>query len=196
MDASLLLDTLNLIRPLSAELQMRFAGCITETVFPKRHLLLKTGEISNHIYFIKSGFARAYYHTKNAKECTAWFMGTGDLMISVLSFYRRQPSTENIELLEDTVLQSMTWMDVQGIYADFPEFNFHGRLLTEKYYCASELRAALLRSGTAAERYETLLELYPAVQKKASLNQVASYLNVTPEALCRIRASAFQKTIS
>lgn len=90
----------------------------------------------------------------------------------------------------------MSWADVQSVYADFPEFNYHGRLLTEKYYIASELRANLLRSGTAAERYETLIEHYPAIQHKASLNQVASYLNVTPEALCRIRAGGLPKKAS
>ncbi|MEO6520992.1 MAG: Crp/Fnr family transcriptional regulator [Mucilaginibacter sp.] len=193
MDDELLLHILNLIQPLSARLQARFLSCITEKKLPKKHKLLLGGQTANAIYFIKSGFARAFYHTRSGKECTSWFMGTGDIMISVYSFYSRQPAQETIELLEDSTIQFMSWSDVQGIYADFPEFNYHGRLLTEKYYIASEQRATLLRTGTAAERYALLLKSYPQILLKASLLQIASYLNVSHEALCRIRSGGFAK---
>ncbi len=188
MDGDLLLQTLNMIQPLSANLQSRVLECITEKEFSKKNLLLSFGQTSSWIYFIKSGFARAYYHTRGGKECTSWFMGKGDIMISIYSFYTQQPAQENIELLEDSLIQSISWTVLQGIYADFPELNYIGRILTEKYYIASEQRAILLRSGTAGERYQLMLQLHPQILQKASLVNIASYLNVSHEALCRIRA--------
>lgn len=187
MDATLLLQTLNLIRPISAGLQQRFAECLEEEHLPKKHILLKPGQTCRKIYFISSGLARAWYLTDKQKECTTWFMRQGDIMISVFSFYTQQPASETIELLENSTILSLTWTQVQGIYADFPEFNFIGRLLTEKYYIQSEQRAILLRSGSAIDRYQLLLQMHPDIIQRVPLWMVASHLNVSHEALCRIR---------
>ena len=141
------------------------------------------GETSRRIYFINKGFARAYYVTRQGRECTSWFMGQGDLMISVYSFYTQKPAAENIELL------SISWNQLQGIYADFPEYNYTGRLVTEKYYMLSEERTILLRTLSARERYERLLQLHPGITQKASLGQIASYLGMTQETLSRVRGA-------
>jgi len=158
MDADLLLQTLTFIAPLSAGLQQAFAGYITED-----------------------------YYTKEGKECTSWFMGQGDIMISIYSFLTQQPAAESIEILEHSVIQSMSWTDLQAIYADFKEFNYIGRIVTEKYYIQSEERSILLRTLSARERYELLLKSHPGILKKASMGQVASYLGISPETLSRVR---------
>jgi len=187
MDTDKLIQSLSLIAPLSAELQEAFSNYVTEDSYPKKHLLLKEGQVAKRIYFIKEGFARAFYFTKNTKECTAWFMGQGDLMISVYSFFTQQAAVENIELLEDSIIQSMTWRQLQAIYADFKDFNYIGRIITEKYYIQSEERAILLRTLTAKERYELLLNSHPNIVQKASLGQIASFLGISQETLSRVR---------
>jgi CRP-like cAMP-binding protein len=190
MDTTLLLQTLNFIRPLSGGLQERFASCLVEETYPKRHILLSPGQTCRKVWFIVKGLTRAYHYTEKEKECTTWFMREGDLMISVYSFYTQQPSRETIEILEECTLQSITWTQLQAIYADFPEFNFIGRLVTEKYYIASEQRSMLLRNGTAIERYHLLLQQHPDIIHRVPLWVIASHLNVTHEALCRIRAKS------
>lgn len=189
MNAELLLQTLNFISPLSAALDKRFRETLVQENLPKRHHLLREGQIANKIYFINHGFARAYHLTRQGRECTSWFMGQGDLMISVYSFYTQRPAAENIELLEDSELLSMKWNQLQAIYAEFPEYNFTGRLVTEKYYMLSEERTILLRTSTARERYEKLLEMHPGITQRASLGQLASYLGITPETLSRVRGN-------
>jgi CRP-like cAMP-binding protein len=189
MNVELLIQTLNFIAPLSAALDRRFRDTLVHETYPKRHLLLREGQVSNKIYFINSGFARAFYLTREGKECTSWFMGKGELMISVYSFYTQQPAVENIELLESSELLSLTWSQLQGIYADFPEYNYTGRLVTEKYYQLSEERAVLLRTLTAKERYQRLIQTHPGILQKASQGQIASYLGISPETLSRVRAS-------
>lgn len=189
MNAELLMQTLNFISPLSEALDRRFREYLTEERYPRRHHLLREGQVSRKIYFINSGFARAYHVTRHDRECTSWFMGQGDLMISVYSFYTQRPAAENIELLEDSELLSMTWNQLQAIYAEFPAYNFTGRLVTEKYYMLSEERTILLRTSTARERYEKLLEMHPGITQRASLGQIASYLGISPETLSRVRGN-------
>ena len=187
MDADHLLAQLNMIAPLSEKLEIRFRQCLKSETLPRRHLLLESGQISRKIYFINRGFARAFHHEPSGREYTTWFMGEGDLMISVFSFYTQRPAAENIELLEESELLSMTWNQLQSIYADHPEYNYTGRLVTEKYYIMAEERAILLRTLTARERYERLLLSYPGILQKASLGQVASFLGISQETLSRIR---------
>lgn len=113
--------------------------------------------------------------------------GQGDLMISVYSFFTQQPAAESIELLEDSIIQSMTWAQLQTLYTDFKEFNYIGRIITQKYYIQSEERAILLRTLTAKERYELLLNSHPDIFQKASLGQIAYYLGISQETLSRVR---------
>jgi len=188
MNLSLLLQTINSITPLSNDLMHRLGNMLKEESFAKREHLVREGQVAKRIYFIQEGFARAYYF-HHEKEFTNWFMGTGDFMISIYSFFTQQPALENIELLENTVVYSLTWAQLQSLYKDFPEFNIVGRVLTEKYYMMSEERSILLRTMSATDRYHLLVERYPQILLRAKLGQVASYLAISQETLSRIRAN-------
>lgn len=186
IDTQPLFLTLNNIAILSPQLKEVIAGMLVEEDFKKKSLLLKQGQVAHRIYFIRQGFVRAYY-VKSTETFTNWFMGEGEIIISVYSFFSRQPSFENIEALEDCVLQSITWEQLQRLYQDYPEFNITGRIITEQYYIRSEKRAIDLQTLSAKQRYEKLLTDYPGILQKASLGQIASYLSIKQETLSRIR---------
>jgi CRP/FNR family transcriptional regulator, anaerobic regulatory protein len=188
LDARQVIRVLNLISPLSTALRECIQGYLKPERLPRKHHLLSEGQTSNRIYFIQEGCARAYYFDLDGREHTCWFMGSLDIMISVYSFFTQLPSSENIELLEDSILLSVTWDELQSIYADHPEFNFHGRIISQKYYIQAEERAIILRTKSPAERYQLLLKTYPNILQKASLGQIASFLCITQETLSRIRA--------
>jgi CRP-like cAMP-binding protein len=186
MEINGLLKTLNNITILSENLQDQIELYLVEEHFPRKSMLLKEGQVSQRVYFIKRGFIRAYYH-KGIREFTSWFMGEGDIIVSVYSFFSRKPSFENIEVLEDCILQSVNWDQMQNIYKNYPEFNQTGRLITEQYYIRSEERAIDLQTLTARQRYEKLILTYPDILQKASLGQIATFLSVKQETLSRIR---------
>ncbi len=114
-------------------------------------------------------------------------MREGDFLISIVSFYTRQPAHEYMELLEESTLLSITYTQLQQLYRDFPEFNIVGRLLTEKYYVMSELRTQNLRMQTALERYQQLLTDFPDIFGRVPLKYIASHLGISPETLSRLR---------
>lgn len=187
MNTTYLLDTLSKIIPLSQELQSRINDILVEESFSRKHILLREGQVERKIYFIKKGFARAFYF-KDSKEYTSWFMGEGDIMISILSFFSRKPAQENIELTEDSIIQSTSWEQLQKLYQDFVEFNIIGRILTEQYYVQSEERAIALRTLHAKDRYDALIQTHPQILQKVSLGHIASHLGINQETLSRIRA--------
>jgi CRP/FNR family transcriptional regulator, anaerobic regulatory protein len=187
METTGLIATLNNITILSEGLKNQIKSFLTEEQFARKSILLRAGQVSQRIYYIKQGFIRAYYHKGN-NEFTSWFMGEGDIIVSVYSFFSRNPSFENIEVLENSIVQSINWDQLQHLYKHYPEFNQTGRLITEQYYIRSEERAINLQTLSATQRYENLLKVYPDILQKASLGQIASFLSIKQETLSRIRA--------
>lgn len=187
-----LLETLSFILPLPAPFQERVNQETITECFSRKQPLLRAGEICKRLYFIRSGFLRAFFIDENGKECTTWFMGKGDLMISVYSFFTQKPAFEYIEVLQDCKLQSLSWQQLNAYYADFPQGNLLGRIVTQKYYIMSEERAIFLRTQTPSLRYDKLLEQHPEIEQQTSQNNIASYLGISRETLSRIRRKKLQ----
>ena len=52
----------------------------------------------------------------------------------------------------------------------------------------SQVKADMFRFETAHDRYEKFLKLFPEPAKRAPLIHIASFLQMTPETLSRVRA--------
>ncbi|TGE13464.1 Crp/Fnr family transcriptional regulator [Hymenobacter elongatus] len=180
------LTFLSALQPLSPELTAALLTSTTQETLPAHHQLLQPGQVARRIYFLETGLVRGYT-LLHGREISSWFMQANDFVISILSFFTQQPSEECLELLEPAVVHSITYDQLQRLYHDFPEFNYIGRLLLEKYYVLSEQRAQHLRSRTAAERYELLLRAFPTVFQRVALHHIASHLGMAPETLSRLR---------
>lgn len=183
-----LLQYLSLIYPLSEALQQYLADNLEVLILPKKAFLLREGKVCRNIYFIQKGLARCFY-IKDDKEVSSWFMKEGDVIISVESFFTQQPSYENIQALEECELLCLNYDKLQLIFRDFPEFNYVGRVLTEKYYTLSEQRLYSLRMQRANERYAYLMNHYPELIQRVPSTFIASYLGITLETLSRIKHS-------
>jgi CRP-like cAMP-binding protein len=115
-------------------------------------------------------------------------MREGDVIISVESFFRQSTSYESIQSLEDCELYYISYIELQEIYRNFPEFNFVGRALTERYFCLSEQKLYSIRMMRASERYEYLLQQFPELAMRVPAKYLASYLGITPEMFSKIKS--------
>lgn len=182
-----LLDLFQKIYPLPGEFSTDLHSYAVEKEFPRKTLLLKEGKICNEVYFIVKGLARAFYF-KNDTDVTSSVMRENDLILSVNSFFRLQPSKEYIELLENSILISLNRDRLLSLYQKYPQFNYVTRVIMEHYYMLSEERAYAMRMNTARERYEQLQQHDPKIFQRVPLKHIASYLGMKAETLSRIRA--------
>lgn len=182
-----LLRYLEAIHPMSDELKQHLAGILKVREFPKKAYLLKAGHISKNICFIGKGLLRCFY-IKDNHEVSSWFMKEGDVIVSVESFFAQKESYESIQALEDTLVFYITYAELQAIYRRYPEFNFIGRVLLEKYYMLSEQRLYSLRMQRSQERYDYLFQHHPDLLLRVPAKHLASYLGITEVTMSKIRA--------
>lgn len=153
---------------------------------PKGTILLREGQREDFTWIILKGIIRSYY-IKDGEEICSRFNSEDQIVISVASFYSRTPGYEYIETLEDCTLARAHYDTLQAIYRNFPEFNFHARVLTEYYFTLSEQRLFLLRKQSAEERYRFFMEHYPHLLQRVPLKYIATFLGMNLETLSRIR---------
>ena len=182
-----LIARLNGLHPMSEALAEKIRSIAWITHQPKKTVLLKEGEINNHICMVVSGLVRSYY-LNEGREITSRFMDEGFIITSWISFYTRKPGNEFIETQEDTTLACVHYNDIQKLYEEFPEFNIIGRKQVEYSFYMSEVRTRMLRKNTAEEKYKFFLENHPDLLPRVSLKHIATYLGMNEETLSRVRS--------
>jgi CRP-like cAMP-binding protein len=172
---------------LSPEAENALQDCFRQVVLPKNELLLAEGKICRHLYFLEQGALRGFYNL-DGKEITYWFAFEEDFVTSFHSFTTQQPAVENIQLLEGSVLWSISKETLTDLFNRFHEIERLVRIAYEKYYIRLEERFVNAQFKTAAERYEQLMQQTPHILERVPLGQVASYLGISQETLSRIRS--------
>jgi CRP-like cAMP-binding protein len=181
-----LIELLGSIRTLTPGLKAYLNLYVQFMDIRKRKILVRPGQPCDRMYFIEWGLLRGS-KVLDGKEASLWFMKEGDVMTSVISYYKAQDSAEYIYAMEDSRLYWMTREQMLHCYDTYPEFNFIVRVLTEKYYVLAEERLDMLRRKKASDRYELFLQLYPGLEDRIAAKYIASYLSITMETLSRVK---------
>ncbi|AWX45004.1 hypothetical protein HME9304_02012 [Flagellimonas maritima] len=182
----IVIDVIRTVADISALASKELESRIKVNFFHKGHVLLKQGETSNKIYFMPNGFAHQFKWSGDSK-ISNYFWTNNDFITHMDSFLSQTPCAENIELLSDSQIFSLTYTDLQYMYEKYPEFNKFGRLMLEKYFVDIARLGALSKVKPASERYNRLVLERPELLQLASSGQIASYLNISQETLSRIR---------
>ncbi len=182
-----LLQHIKLYGPLSTDAEQALYACFEQVVFSKSHHLLTEGKTCRHLYFLEKGALRGYYNAEG-KEITHWFGFENDFITSFHSFITQEPSVENIQLLEGSILWSISKDKLTGLLNHFHDIERLMRIAYEKYYIRLEERYVNAQFKTATERYEQLLNNTPHILERVPLGHIASYLGISQETLSRIRS--------
>jgi CRP-like cAMP-binding protein len=158
-----------------------------QQTFAKNELLLTEGKTCRYLYFLQQGALRGFY-TLEGKEITHWFAFENDFFTSFHSFITQQPSVENLQFIEGSVVWTISKDKLNGLFDKHHEIEKLVRIAYEKYYIRLEERFINAQFKTATERYMELLKLSPHILNRVSLGYIASYLGISQETLSRIRS--------
>ncbi len=148
---------------------------------------VKEGQYSKSMGFVASGLLHSYQTNSKGETITTNFFLPGTFCGAFYSFYRQQPSFENIKSITGSCLYVMGYDKLQNFLKTDLVFNQLGRMAIEEVCISKDLRISKMLQLQSKERYLWLLQAYPLIAEKAPLQHIASYLGMKPESLSRIR---------
>ncbi len=153
----------------------------------KGDLILKENKISKETYFLESGFIRSFTFDNNGEEITTNIFSAPCFVNDFLSFFKQQPTKENIQTLTNCNLWKMSYDVVQTNFHTYPEFREFGRIMLVTNYSILHERMLGMIKDTAENRYLKMLKKHSDIFQNAPLKIIASYLGITDSSLSRIR---------
>ncbi len=163
-----------------------FSSKLQEVKYQKHAILLKSGEVEDHLYFIKKGMVRLYI-PREESDLTFGFLFENEFVTAYDSFLTQMPSEYQIETLLETTVLKISHKNLQEVYERTNSGNIIGRKMAENMFLIKSKRELSLLSKTAEERYLDLFSERPKLLQQIPLKYIASYIGVTPQALSRIR---------
>ncbi len=171
----------------------QFIGLITTKRLKKKDIIAKLGDIPENIFILKTGVIRSFYTDEKGKEYIRNLFtpikGTGALGALILD----KPSRLSYDCLTDCEVYVLNFKKFKNLTKkDKNISNFYAKVL-EIVFLLLESKIYDLTVLDATERYLKLKRQIPNIENLIPQYHIASYLNITPVQLSRIRKKIFSK---
>ncbi len=157
---------------------------------PKRYAkgekILAEGETCTNIYWVVKGLVRQFYY-KNGKELTEYMATENTICMCIESLFKEQPTHLQIMAIEPTIVYLLPKADLEAVAMKSVNIQILYRKILEESLILSQKHADMLRFESAQDRYQKLVKRNPQLVLRAPLVYIASYLQMTPETLSRVR---------
>ena len=157
--------------------------------FAKNEMILKEGDTCTNIYWVVKGLVRQFYY-KNEMELTEYMATENSIVMCIESLFLEQPTRLQIKAIEPTVMIAMPKADLEAVAMKSVNIQILFRKILEESLILSQHHADMLRFESAQDRYQKLVKDQPQLVLRAPLVYIASYLQMTPETLSRVRTAA------
>jgi len=165
-----------------------FALTLEIHVIHKGNYLFQQGEQANRLYFLHKGLMRYVSVSDTGKEFTQTFAKSPRIIGSTRSMVTQSPALFGIQALEDCIVISYPWPTFfEQLQHDKNFLAFYIHFL-ENIFISKEERESAFVKDSAECRYLNFCADYPELKERVPLQQIASYIGITPVALSRIRA--------
>ena len=156
--------------------------------YAKGEMVRSEGEICTSIIYIDKGLLRQFY-LKNGKEVTEYLAVEGSIMMSIESLFKEVPSVQQIEAIEPTIVYELPKKRLEEVALHNVNIQILYRKILEESLIVSQVHADLVRFESAENRYRRMCKISPQIALRAPLLFIASYLQMTPETLSRVRST-------
>lgn len=155
--------------------------------FKEGEYLFTEGKVCKEFFFIVSGILRIVATNTKGVDVTHYFIGDRQCCTILQSFNDEIIADNSIQACCDTHILSISKKNLLELYQKLPYMidlinQVNQQRMLEK------IRLKNAYSGEdAVERYKVFLSEQSEIAYRVPLNYIASYLNVTPQSLSRIR---------
>lgn len=148
---------------------------------------VREGKVCQKLGFIMEGVMRYLRHEESGTETTCYFVSENEFAGDPDSFVSRKPSDKNLRTVTDCMLVTICVESWQRLMRDLPRFVEITHAIDHKTSMDLLAQRDFLLNRDAASRYRYFVEHYPHILQRTPLGYVASYLDITPQSLSRLR---------
>ncbi len=183
----LLIDFFQKALGISDEALVQEALRVSETrVLKKGEYLIRQGNVPTHVCFLTQGIMRGVFSDVNGKEitdCLVFRCGSPAMPASDIN----QPAPIDVQALTECEIVRIAVPEVNRMLRVYPALSeLYRQLIVESSKTHWELKIAIYQY-TAMERYLWFQQAYPGLSDKISNKYIASFLNMTPVTLSRLK---------
>lgn len=150
-------------------------------------VLIEAGQYARELYFVINGILKINGVNSKGDVVIRFFIPENRLCTILYSFQNNVPATESVIAACDSEVIVLTHKLLDNINNEVPYF----KALLDGIMQQALLKKIAIMSAYLGEdattRYLSFLKQQPNVVNRVSLNDVASYLEITPQSLSRIR---------
>jgi CRP-like cAMP-binding protein len=160
--------------------------------YGKKEMVLEKGEIENHVHFILKGLVRKFY-IKYKEEFNTQISHEGHIIHSQESFHTRKPSEYYTETIEITILASISYYDLERVYASSRKLEHIARLIITHTMVLKDRWKMQLVEILPKDRFIKFVNDHPELLQRVPQKYLASYLNIKPETFSRFKHLTLRK---
>lgn len=179
-----IIEYLSSVSVLSRALKDELQQLVVREDYKPHQVIHAAGHTESRFWFIEKGFARTYYLESSGKEHTLSFYPENNIIWSNQGYWN-EPADYYLEVLEPSVILSVSYKMLHHLNDAYPEITELVQLLMRQQYHLDLLKSRLL-GLTAEERYQQVRRTMPELFRRSSVRLIASYLNMTRENLSRL----------
>ena len=159
-----------------------------EIAYRKGDQLEREGDPARWFAFVTEGcFKYVKYGLSDDKAHTTWFSFEGEFVCDYPTFLYGRPSQATIEAMMPSRVLRVTGQQLEQFFNQNMETMKLRAVIGEHILSQYQARYLDFHCTTPRERYEMLLQRCPGIMELLDLQDIASFLNVHPNTVSKIR---------
>lgn len=173
--------------PLNSSEQEALNSLLSSIHLMKGDVFLEQGKSVHTIAFITSGLFEMYKTDERGTEISLDFLFPGSFATDYISYLTQTNCEIGIRAIQPTRILLLHRKELDALYDSNMKFQKLGRILAEQSFIdfAKSIRESFL---PVEERYQKLVREKPHWIQEIPQYKIASFLNITPEWLSKIRS--------
>lgn len=172
--------------PVDLKYWTEFTKYLTPRLFAKNEIIKDHDHTERCINILVSGSVGHFVPSDGRDVCINLYY-ENQLFSDYLSFLSQKPSVIQTVCLEDCLLWSLNFADLQALYQKSSSSLLIGKAISDIMFTKKQSEQINLLTLSPTERYQKLIRERPEIFQRTPLKIIASYLGMAPESLSRIR---------
>ncbi len=178
---------LNAVSPISKQNFLLIEKLCLPQKYPKKTILCNIGKIPTNIYFIKSGYIRAYTLGSTEKQYTKSLFKANQFAASISGLITKKPSKLVYEAITDCEVFKINYNSFRDLAKKNIEIANIALKMHDVFYISMENKLFEFTTKDATARYLSILKRFNGIENLIPQYQIATILGITPIQLSRIR---------